>query len=103
VSWRDGSAAKSTDCSFRDPEFKSQQPHGGSQPSIMGSDILFWCLKTATVYLHIINKSKKTEKKREVSTQTGGGRETACSQSGCGLRKTAQSYTPHTPVVPLPD
>jgi hypothetical protein len=29
-SWRDGSAVKSTDCSFRGPEFKSQQPHGGS-------------------------------------------------------------------------
>ena len=24
------------------PEFKSQQPHGGSQPSVMGSDALFW-------------------------------------------------------------
>jgi hypothetical protein len=30
--WRDGSAVKSTDCSSRGPEFKSQQPHGGSQP-----------------------------------------------------------------------
>jgi hypothetical protein len=25
----------------RDPEFKSQQPHGISQPSVMGSDTLF--------------------------------------------------------------
>jgi hypothetical protein len=33
--WRDGSEVKSTDCSSRDPEFKSQQPHGGS-------DALFW-------------------------------------------------------------
>jgi len=24
------------------PEFNSQQPHGGSQPSVMGSDALFW-------------------------------------------------------------
>jgi hypothetical protein len=23
-------------------EFKSQQPHGGSQPSVMKSDALFW-------------------------------------------------------------
>jgi hypothetical protein len=23
-------------------EFKSQQPHGGSQPSVMGFDTLFW-------------------------------------------------------------
>jgi hypothetical protein len=27
-----------TDCSFRGPKFKSQQPHGGSQPSVMRSD-----------------------------------------------------------------
>jgi hypothetical protein len=54
--WRDGSAGKSTDCSSEGHEFKSQQPHGGSQPSIMKS--LLVCLKTATVYLHIIiNKS----------------------------------------------
>jgi hypothetical protein len=42
--WRDGSEVKSVDCSSRDPEFKSQQPHGGSQPSVMGSDALFWCV-----------------------------------------------------------
>jgi hypothetical protein len=28
---------KSTDCSSRGPEFNSQQPHSGSQPSVMGS------------------------------------------------------------------
>jgi hypothetical protein len=34
-----------TDCSSKGPEFKSQQPHGGSQPSIMRSDnALFWCV-----------------------------------------------------------
>jgi hypothetical protein len=33
---------KSTDCSSKGPEFKSQQPHGGSQPSITKSDALFW-------------------------------------------------------------
>jgi hypothetical protein len=32
------------DCSFKGPEFKSQQPHGGSQPSVMRSDALFWCV-----------------------------------------------------------
>jgi hypothetical protein len=32
---------KSTDCSSRGPEFNSQQPHGGSQPSVMGSDAFF--------------------------------------------------------------
>jgi hypothetical protein len=30
--WRDGSAVKSTDCSSEGREFKSQQPHDGSQP-----------------------------------------------------------------------
>jgi hypothetical protein len=39
--WRDGSVVKSTDCSSRGAEFNSQQPHGGSQPSVMGSDALF--------------------------------------------------------------
>jgi hypothetical protein len=38
---RDGSVVKSTDGSSKGHEFKSQQPHGGSQPSIMGSDALF--------------------------------------------------------------
>ena len=45
-SWlaRDGSAVKSNDCSSEGLEFKSQQPHGGSQLSIMRSDALFWCV-----------------------------------------------------------
>ena len=42
--WRGCSAVKSTDCSSRGHEFKSQQPHGGSQPSVMGSGALFWCV-----------------------------------------------------------
>jgi hypothetical protein len=63
--WRDGSAVvKSTDCSSEGPEFKSQQPHGGSQLSIMRPDPpLLGCLKTATVYLCIINKSLKKKMK----------------------------------------
>ena len=40
--WRDGSVVKSTDCSSEGPEFKSQQPHGGSKPSVMRSDSFFW-------------------------------------------------------------
>jgi hypothetical protein len=32
--WRDGSVVKSTVCSSEGPEFKSQLPHGGSQPSV---------------------------------------------------------------------
>jgi hypothetical protein len=42
--WRDGSVVKRTDCSSKGPEFNPQQPHGGSQPSVMGSDALFWCV-----------------------------------------------------------
>jgi hypothetical protein len=44
MGWRGGSVVKSTDCSSRGPEFNSQQPHGDSQPSVMGSDALFWCV-----------------------------------------------------------
>jgi hypothetical protein len=40
--WRDDSVVKSTNCSSKSPEFKPQQPHGGSQPSVMRSDALFW-------------------------------------------------------------
>jgi hypothetical protein len=39
-----GSAGKSTDCSFGSPELNSQQPHDGSQPSVMRSKALFWCV-----------------------------------------------------------
>jgi hypothetical protein len=35
---------KSIGCSSRGPEFNSQQQHGGSQPSVMGSNALFWCV-----------------------------------------------------------
>jgi hypothetical protein len=36
--WRDGSEGKSTDCSSKGPEFKSQQP------PVMKPDALFWCV-----------------------------------------------------------
>jgi hypothetical protein len=37
------------------------------QPSVMRSDALFWCVKTATVYLDIINKSFfKKELKKDI-------------------------------------
>jgi hypothetical protein len=64
---------KSTDCSSEGPEFKSQQPHSGSQPSVIRSVTLFWCLKTATVYLHtIINKSKKKKIKKKKEKRKDG-------------------------------
>jgi hypothetical protein len=33
---------RAPNCSSKGPEFKSQQPHGGSQSSIRRSDSLFW-------------------------------------------------------------
>jgi hypothetical protein len=33
---------RATDCSSEGQEFKSQQPHGGSQPSVTRYDSLFW-------------------------------------------------------------
>ena len=44
LGWRDISVVKSTSCSSRGPRFNSQQPHGGSQPFVMGSDALFWSI-----------------------------------------------------------
>jgi hypothetical protein len=35
---------RAPDCSSEGPKFKSQQPHGGSQPPVMRSDDLFWCI-----------------------------------------------------------
>jgi hypothetical protein len=35
---------RSTDCSSKGSEFKSQQPHGGSQTSVMGSNAISWCV-----------------------------------------------------------
>jgi hypothetical protein len=65
MGWRGGSALESTDCSSRGPEFSSQQPHGGSQPSVMGSDALFWCVwrQLQCSHIHKINKSFKKKKK----------------------------------------
>jgi hypothetical protein len=48
--WRDGSAVKSTDCSFRGPEFNFQQPHGGTISSGVSED-------SNTVLIHKRNKS----------------------------------------------
>jgi hypothetical protein len=61
--WRHGSVIKSTNCSSRGPEFNSQQPHGGSQPSVMESDLLLGFLKIATMYSYI-KKIDKTYKKK---------------------------------------
>jgi hypothetical protein len=52
--WQVGSVVKSTDCSSRGPEFNSQQPHGGPQPSVMRSDAL--------LLNQSINLTKRTNK-----------------------------------------
>jgi hypothetical protein len=33
-----------TACSSRGPEFNSQQPHSGLQPSVMECNVLCWCV-----------------------------------------------------------
>jgi hypothetical protein len=50
---------KSTDCSSRGPKFNSQQPHGGSQPSVMGSNAFSWCFWRQ---LQCTNKNKSFKK-----------------------------------------
>ena len=59
--WRDGSDVKSTNCFSRGPEFNSQQPHGGSQPSVMGYNTLLWCIwrEQWCTHIHKINTSLK--------------------------------------------
>jgi hypothetical protein len=64
--WRDGSAVKSTDCSCRGAEFNSQQPQGGSQPSVMGSDALFWCAWGQLQCAHIYNINKYLRNKKHL-------------------------------------
>ena len=46
---------KSTDYSSEGPEFKSQQPHGGLQPSIMRSDALFWSKRGQPERAEVLN------------------------------------------------
>jgi hypothetical protein len=46
------------------PEFKYQQPLGGSQLSVMRSDALFWSDSYSVLTYNKINKSLKREEKR---------------------------------------
>ena len=57
-------------CSSEGSEFKSQQPHGGLNQLLP----LLGCLKTATVYLHIIRVTKKNPlvKGLKKNNKTGG-------------------------------
>ena len=59
--WKHGSAVKGTGCSSSGSEFYFQQPHGGSQSSIMWSDAFFWhaVVHAARVVADIKKKSLK--------------------------------------------
>jgi hypothetical protein len=49
---------KSTDCSSRGLEFNSQQPHDGSQLSVMGCPLLV-CWESYSVHKYIFKKIKR--------------------------------------------
>jgi hypothetical protein len=59
---------KSTDCSSIGPEFNSQQPHGDSQPTVMGSEDTISSGVSENSYsvahIHKIKKKKKTGQRR---------------------------------------
>jgi hypothetical protein len=69
--WRDGSVLKNTDCSSRGPEFNSQQQRGGSQPSVIRSAALFWCVWRQLQCTHVykINTLKKKPKTKKQNKQ----------------------------------
>jgi hypothetical protein len=47
---------RAPDCSSEGPKFKSQQPHGGSQPPVMRSDALFWSVSEDSYSVLTYNK-----------------------------------------------
>ena len=56
-------------CSSRESEFNSQQPHGSSQPPVMGSDFLFWHVGVHgdRIVLHLNNKYiNKLEREQQI-------------------------------------
>ena len=70
---REGSAVKSTDCPSRDPVFNFQQPHGDSEPSILGSDALSWHkVYRVLIYIKKINKSLKITQNKRKKHNRGG-------------------------------
>ena len=67
-----GSVVKSTDYSTRGPEFNSQQPHSGSQQSVMWSDALFWCVWRQWQCTHIYKISESLKKKKSTDCSSRG-------------------------------
>jgi hypothetical protein len=63
---------KNTDCFSRGPEFNSQQLHGGSEPSVMGFDAVFWCMSadSYSVLIKIKIKINKSLEKNVVHPKT---------------------------------
>jgi hypothetical protein len=59
---------ESNSCSSKGPELNSQKPHGGSQPSVMLSDALFWCVwgQRQCTYINKCLKRKKPQLKKQV-------------------------------------
>ena len=59
---------KNTVCPSRGPEFNSQEPHGGSQPSVMGSDALFWHagVHADRALIYVINNIFKKITKKQI-------------------------------------
>jgi hypothetical protein len=57
---------ESTDCFSRGPEFNSQQLHGGSEQTLMGTDAFFWCVCGQLWCTHINKRNKSLKKKSEI-------------------------------------
>ena len=51
MGWRDGSVVKSPDYCSGGPEFNSQYQHGGSQPSVRGSEEDLMPFSVVQVYM----------------------------------------------------
>ena len=74
--WRDGSVVKITNCSSNRSWVQFPQPHGSSQPSVVGFDALFWCvLKDKVKSLKLIKFLKKKKKEKENSQKRKWGEE----------------------------
>jgi hypothetical protein len=56
---------KGTGSPPRGPEFNIQEPHGGSQPSVMSADILFWYPAVHAHRVLILKILKRREKRKE--------------------------------------